>query len=263
MTSAAIVREVTVLHRGRRHRAAEQHAFAVAVAFETAEEEQLVREHRTAHRPAEVVLHKRRLVEAGALAEERVRVERLVAVLFEDAAPVGVGARARGDVDDAANEAAELGAAVVGLHAELGDRLRTRRQHDDVAVGRILHRHAVEVGRALVRRAAADLVVASREHVLARQAPFAASLRHDGRRQRNQVEHVAAVQRQLPYAAALHHNADRRVFGLQHRRLAADEIVSLRLPSCRFTSIRGADCTLTAMPSRTKRWNPVSSTSSR
>ena len=32
---------------------------------------------------------------------------------------------------------------------ELGDRLRAGRQHDDVAVGRILHRHAVEVDEAL------------------------------------------------------------------------------------------------------------------
>ena len=43
----------------------------------------------------------------------------------------------------------------------------------------------------------------------------------------------------------------------------ATVIVSDRLPSSSFTSMRGAVLTFTAIPSRTQRWKPVSSTSSR
>ena len=203
---------------GRRHRAAEQRALTVAVAFIVPEEEQLVFEHRAAQRTAEVVLQERRFVQSRPLAEERVRVQRFVAMEFEQASAVGIRARPRDDIDDAAGKPPELGAAVVGLHAELGDRLRARGQHDDVAVGGILDRHSVEVGGALVRRSAADLVVAGREHVLAGQAALAAPLWHDRWRQRDQVQHIAAVQRQLLHGAATHHDTKRGVFGLQHGR---------------------------------------------
>ena len=79
----AVVGEISGFHGRGRHRAPEQHTFAIAVPFVARKEEQLVSEHRPAQHAAEVVLHERRLVEAGALAEERVRVQRLVAVIFE------------------------------------------------------------------------------------------------------------------------------------------------------------------------------------
>jgi len=62
-----IIGEVAALHRRGRHGAPEQHAFAIAVPFIAGEEEELVPEHRTAQHAAEVVLHERWFVEAGAL----------------------------------------------------------------------------------------------------------------------------------------------------------------------------------------------------
>ena len=141
---------------------------------------------------------------------------------LEQAAAEGVAARARGHVDDAAGEAAELGAAAVGLDAEFLDRVGTRRQHHDVAVGGVLHRHAVEERRALVGRAAANLVVAGREDVLAGQTAVGAPLRHHRRRQRDEVEHVAAVQRHLLHGTGGDGRGDRRALRLQQRGLAGD-----------------------------------------
>ena len=143
-------------------------------------------------------------------------------MIFKEASPVGVGARPGGHVDDTAGEPPEFGAAVVGLHPKLGHRLRAGCQHHDIAVGRILHRHAVEVRGALVCRSAADLEVSGREYVLSRQTPLAASLWNDRRSERDQIQHVAAVERQLLHGTGANQNSDRRVLGLQHRRHAGD-----------------------------------------
>ena len=216
----AEVREVAAAHRHRRDGAAQQNAFLVAVALVAREEEQPVTLDGAAQRAAEVVLFERRLLQPGPLAEERVGVELLVAVELEDAAAEGVGAGARGHVDHAAGEAAELGAGAVGLDAELFDRVGTRRQDDDVAVGRVLHRHAVEERRTLIRRAAANLIVASGEDVLAGQTALGAALRDDRRRQRDEIEHVAAVERKLLHRPAANRRGHRRALRLQQRRLA-------------------------------------------
>ena len=123
---------------------------------------------------------------------------------------IGVAAGSGCDVDDAAGKAAELGAAVVGLHAKFLDRLGAGRQHDDVAVRGVLQRDAVIKRGALVGKPAAYLVIAGSKHVFARQAALAAALRNDGRRDRDQIEHVPSVERQLLHRSTADNRADRR-----------------------------------------------------
>ena len=134
----------------------------------------------------------------------------------------GIAAGSGCDVDDAAGKAAELGAAVVGLHAKFLDRLGAGRQHDDVAVRGVLQRDAVIKRGALVGKPAAYLVIAGSKHVFARQAALAAALRNDGRRDRDQIEHVPSVERQLLHRSTADDRADRGVRGLQKRRRPCD-----------------------------------------
>ena len=129
-------------------------------------------------------------------------------MVFEPAAVEAVRARARRHVDDATGESSEFGAAVVGLDAELFDRFRAWCQDDDIAVGRILHRDAIEKRRALIRRAAANLIVAGGKDVFAGEASLGETLRNDRRRERDQIEHVATVERQVLHGPAADDRAD-------------------------------------------------------
>ena len=78
------------------------------MALVVAEEERLVLEHRAAEGAAELVLLEVRLGAAGAVVEEVVGVEGVVAEELEGAAVELVGARLDLQVDDAAERAAEL-----------------------------------------------------------------------------------------------------------------------------------------------------------
>ena len=210
------IREVAVVHRRRRHGSGEQHAFPVAVAFVVAEEEQLVLENRAADAAAELVLHERRTIHSRAVAEEGVGIQHLVAKVLVQTAVEVVGAALGGDVDHAAGKASELRAVAVGLHAELGNRIRTGDQGHDVAVA-IVGRNAIKVGGALVGGAAANLVVAAGKHVLAGQAALGASLRNHAGSQRNQVQNVAAIERKPLDRARGYVLPHGGRFGLQHR----------------------------------------------
>ena len=74
-------------------------------------------------------------------------VERVVAVILEQAAVEAVGAGLGQHVDLAARVAAELGAVGVGLHAELADALHAERGAGGAAgrtVGEVVLQRAVE-----------------------------------------------------------------------------------------------------------------------
>ena len=202
---------------GKRHRVAEQIALARPESFVTAVEEQLVPDDSAAEIRAELILHERSLACAGPVCEEIRGVQRPVAQVLVRAAMKVVAATPGRHVDYAARVTAVLGAVVVRLHAEFGDRVGDWNQCGDIAVSDV-HRNTVKERDALVRRAAADLVVARRENVLARQVPVGGTLRHNARHQVDQVQDIAAVQRQFLNRPRSNHLAQRRIFRLQQRR---------------------------------------------
>jgi hypothetical protein len=87
--------------------------------------------------------------------------------------------------------AGEIGA--VGLHAELGNCIRAGHHVNEVAQGGVA-RNTVVIGGALVRHAAADLVITGSEDVLPGYGvPIGSALRHHARHQGGEVHDIAAV----------------------------------------------------------------------
>ena len=133
-----------------------------------------------------------------------------------------VGAGPGSHVDHTTGVAAKLGAVTVGLHAEFRGHIRTGHENRQIANGRV-SRNAVEVCSVLVRGAAANLVVASREDVLARErVAFGGTLRDHPRNQSHQVEQVTSVHRQFLYGAVVYRLAEVGIFRLQQRRGGGD-----------------------------------------
>jgi hypothetical protein len=102
------LREVAAAHLQRRHGRQIGLALADPVALVIEEVERLVFDDRAAHCAAELMLAEIGLRPSGAVVEEVVGVERVVAEEFEDAAVRLVGARLDLQVDDAAERMAEL-----------------------------------------------------------------------------------------------------------------------------------------------------------
>ena len=118
--------EIARPHGHRRHGGEEGLPQPLAVPLVVGEEERPVPEQRAAERAAELVLLEVRLGAAGAVVEEVVGVERVVAVELEAAAVRDVGARLDLQVHDAAERAAELGRVGRGLQLELVERVDAR-----------------------------------------------------------------------------------------------------------------------------------------
>ena len=74
--------------------------------------------------------------DAGAVVEEVVGVQSVVAQEFVSRAVKRVGARLGDEVHHAAAGMAELGLKAIGVHSELGDRFDRRRVGGDPALGK-------------------------------------------------------------------------------------------------------------------------------
>src|SRR5439155_3688795 len=134
-----------------------------------------------------------RFSSAVGVGEEGVGIQHLVAQKLVRAAVKVVASGFGGYVDHTARVTAEFRAVTVGLHAELGNCVRTRHQDREVTYAGI-RRDAIEIGGALVRDAAANLIISGGEHVLSREGvAFGAPLRHHSGNQSNQIQDVASV----------------------------------------------------------------------
>src|SRR5205823_2430674 len=141
--------------------------------------------------------------------------------VFVDGTVKLVAARFGGYIDHAACVAAVFRAVVICLHAEFGDSVGAGDEGDDVAVS-IVYRYAVEKSGALIRGPSADLVVAGREYVLARQVPVGCTLGYNPGNEIDEVKNVAPVQGNLLHSPSADNLAQAGVLGLNERRLARD-----------------------------------------
>ena len=193
-----------------------------------------------AERAAELVLLEVRLGAAGAVVEEVVRVERVVAVELEAAAVQRVRARLDLQVDDAAERPAELGRVGAGLHLELVERVDAREDDDRLQPGLVVVdavEHVVVVARPLAvgreRRRGAPGEAAGAVDVRAGDAAQDAG---DGARQ---VDEVAAVERQRLDLLVGDRRAELGRGGLQQRRLGGSTLTdSVIAPTSSLTSMR-------------------------
>ncbi len=208
---AVDLREVARAHLGRRHRREVRLPLRDAQPLVVEEEERLVLDDRAAVGAAEHMLAEGRLLASGAVVEEVVRVEPVVAQELERAAVVGVRSRLDLQVDDAAERVAEFGGVRARLHLELVERVDAREEHDRlqprlVVVDAVEHvavvARALSVGRERRRRAPRQ--AARAVDVRARNP---ADHARDGARQ---IDEVAPVQRQRLDLLLLHRRAELR-----------------------------------------------------
>ena len=167
------------------------------MALVVGEEEGLVLEHRAADGAAELVLLELGLGASGAVVEEVVGVERVVAVELEAAATQAVGPGLDLQVHDAAERPAEFGRVGRRLQLELVERIHAREDDDGLQPGLVVVdavEHVVVVARPLAvgregRRRA------PREAARAVDVGAGDAAQDAGDRSR-QADEVAAVERQ-------------------------------------------------------------------
>ena len=144
--------EIPGTHGHRRHSGQERLPEQLAVPLVVGEKEGPIAEQRTTERAAELVLLEVRLGAAGAVVEEVVGVERVVAVELESAPAHDVGARLDLQIHHAAERAAELGRVGRGLQLELVEGVHTREDHHRLQPRLVVVdavEHEVVVARAL------------------------------------------------------------------------------------------------------------------
>src|SRR5260370_3207775 len=132
-----------------------------------------------------------------------------------------IGSGLCSEVDRPTCEMSKLRSQIVCLYTELLDCILCGDERRQVAVHRV-DRSAIDVCGALVRLAAGDLVVAPGERIRAGRCGARLASRDYARHERDEAEHVAAVQRHFQHLPGLDHVTEGRVFGLQERRLRRD-----------------------------------------
>ena len=215
------LREIALLlQRGRRVEQ-QRAALSLAIALIGGEEEDAISDDRAAHVGTPLVLDERRCPDAAGVVEEGVGIENLVPQEFVGGTVELVAAGLRGHVDDTAGKPSELRTEVVGLDLEFLHSVLGRDQGGEVGVADVDGRTVQRRG-ALIRLAAADLVVAPGKDVDPGRTLHGLPLRHDARGESDQVQHVAAVERRLGDLAGLDDLAERGCLRLQQRRAGND-----------------------------------------
>ena len=152
------------------------------------------------------------------IAEPVVRVERRIAEVFVHRTMNFIGSLLGRDLDDSTRESAELGAHVVGRHAELLHRILRRNQRIDIVLWHV-RTNPVDEEEALAAEATADLVVAIGDGLSLRAGLKVAAAtvghgvarcsttRHDARNEIEQIVDVATIEGRLSYLPSLDHAA--------------------------------------------------------
>jgi hypothetical protein len=206
----------------RRHRrAAQRRRHAKPQPFIVAEEEQPVLHDGAAERPTELILAHRRLLQAAAVGEPVVRIQRFVAEVLERGTVKRVRARARVERDLAARLTPELRAICRGLDAELlecihrqqpvvaaGDGLRGRRS-GDVLADAVVDGDGGDVGADAIDHEVVGVVALTVHADLSLLLPGGAR-QHDAWHQREQRLKAPAIHRQRFHELAIDHGADGR-----------------------------------------------------
>ena len=231
--------------RQRRDCREHQRALGLPEPLIVGEEERPIAIDGTAGDEAELIAAQRRLGAAGRL-EEAGRVHRRVAEELPCAAAKLIGPRSVRGVDDGTAAAAVLGAVVVRLDLELGDRVGRDLNHlvrealVAGAVGVVVDAIELEV----VRRVAKPVHV---ERALAAARPDAVLIRleHPGRQQR-QVRIGAAVERQVHDLLALDDLSALARIGLEQLPSTGDShLICHGVPTWSVRSIRRRALTAT------------------
>ena len=149
----------------------------------------------------------------GPVVLPRVRVEVAVPVELEHVAPEPVGSRLEDAADHRAGHVADVGGVVVGLDADLRERVGVRLVRDPV-VHRLGHVHAVEQVAVGLLAVAVD-VRAPAAAAVARRVEAAGVRRQRTRHQQRQLARVAAVERQRRHGLGRDDLSDRRGLRLQ------------------------------------------------
>jgi hypothetical protein len=161
------------------------------------------------------MLRPRRLRRIGSNVVPGVRVEVAVAVELERVPSHEIRPGLDHVADDGAGDVPGVGGVVVGLDADLGERVRAGLIGHEV-VDRFVHVDAVD--DVVVRLLAIAVHVRPPAPEIANRGERSRVDGDDARQQQRQLPGVAAVQRQADDGRARDHLADRRRFGLQQRR---------------------------------------------
>ena len=212
-------RQIAAAPRLRRNRHGLEPGRVESRALVVAEEEQRVPHQRPSERAAENVLPALRLGRPRPVVRPGVGVHRAVPVELERVSVKAVRAGLDDVADDGAGDVSCVGSVVVGLDADLGQRVGTGLIRDQV-VDRLVHVHAV------------NRVVVGLLPVPVDERPSAAEVadrrerarvgRNHARQEQRELTGIATVEGKRRERRAGNHLTNRGRFGLQHLRLAAD-----------------------------------------
>ena len=219
--------EVPLPHLQGRHGVDEHPALLLAEPVVIGEEEGPVLDDRAPDGPAELTLLERRLLLAGAVGEEVVGVEPVVAQEAVARAVNRVAAGLGDDVDLSAGIAPLLGGEQVGLDLELLDRFHVGAHDDDQRQARVVVDPVVEVVVRVLPVAVHEQLGAGSQVVGPcpahdRAAHAGAGAGHAGT-ESGQLHEVASVERQILHLLLLDHAAQHGRLVFEQRRGALDE----------------------------------------
>ena len=218
--------EVPLPHLRGRHGVDEHAPQLLAEPVVVGEEERLVRDNRAADGASELILLERRLLLAGAVREEVVGVELVVAQELVGDAVKRVAAGFGDDVDLPAGIPPLIGGIEVGLNLEFLDRLDVRAKHRHERQPRVVVDPVVQVVVRVFPVAVDEQLRAWTEVIGPRAAHDGAAhagagARH-ARAERGQLHEVASAERQVLNLFLLDHGAEHRRLRLEQRRGARD-----------------------------------------